>query len=185
MDYKKIKVDSNSLLMGCLVVGALLVGGFLVIKSIKSHNHKPLMTALKDVIPPEAQGKILINQDKVNTGKQYISLIHNIEDESHAAEIATKFVYEAFARQGSSEMANVSAVNIVLYKMLPGEKGEKPKAKQYRILIGAHVAAKQDRKFWEKGNSVALLKWLTEVCPTTDSRNLMDFCDISSSLKQN
>lgn len=176
----------NKLALGFLVLGVALIGVVLFKGGGKLTKQLPLQEALKQTLPLEAQGKILVNQDRVNVGKQYISVIHNIQDDSKAKETISKFIYQAFSRLDSKEMENISAVNIVLYQMLtqPKDANVKPQTKQYRILIGSNVAKKQPNKFWEAGNQGDLFKWLTATCPTTDSRNLTDFCDISASLKE-
>lgn len=197
----------KKLSMGLLVAGLVLIAVVVMNKKggIGSLKSKPLQEALKATLPVEAQGKLLINQDRVNVGKQYISVIHNVQDDSKVKETISKFIYQAYARLDSKEMENISAVNIVLYQMVAApesatavkeaptkdSKGKvvaaapaKPQTKQYRILIGSNVAKKQPAAFWSAGDQAALFKWLTATCPTTDSRNLTDFCDISSSLKE-
>jgi hypothetical protein len=194
----------NKFAMVFLVVGVVLIGLVVMKKKAVVQKDVPLQEALKATLPAEAQGKLLINQDRVNVGKQYISVIHNVQDDSKVKETVSKFIYQAFSRLDSKEMENISAVNIVLYQMIPpkaesaaasaatAKDGKdkvapapaKPQTKQYRILIGANVAKKQPESFWSAGDQTALFKWLTATCPTTDSRNLTDFCDISSSLKE-
>lgn len=164
------------------VVLLVAVGGFFGHKQIKqaSQAELPLMEGLKSVLPKEAQDKILINQDKINLGKQYISTIYITEDDSQAPKIVSDFVFEVYSRLDKDEVKNLSAVNMVIYK----DNADKTKARQYRILLGVKVAQKKGLDFWKNRDAKALFKWLTAECPLTSSVNLMEFCDISSSLKE-
>lgn len=165
--------------IGVAVVLACL---FAVTKGFKGSQSDgvPLTQALQNTLPKEAQDKVLINQDKVNLGKQYISTIYITQDDTKAAEIVSNFVYEAYSRKDNEEMKDMSAVNIVIYK----DHEDKTKARQYRVLLGSNIASRQNPEFWQSKDSKALFKWLTAECPKTSSANLMDFCDISSSLKE-
>jgi hypothetical protein len=168
------------IIVSCVVAGLGLIGYSMLKKGGVAKKPVSLTDSLKDVLPVEAREKLLVNQDKINVGKQYISTIHITQDDSKAGETIAQFIYKAFQRLDSDEMKNITAVNIVIYK----DHEDKTKARQYRVLIGTNVAKKQDKNFWESEDKVALFKWLTKECPLTDPRNLTDFCDISSSLKE-
>lgn len=170
---------SNKLIILVVVVLAV-AGGSLLFKSKNSAPKVTLVESLKSTLPVEAREKLLVNQDKINVGKQYISTIHITQDDTKAAETVANFIYAAYERLNSVEMKDITAVNIVIYK----DNVDKTKARQYRVLLGANVAKKQNEQFWASRDQKALFQWLTKECPTTDSRNLTDFCDISSTLKE-
>ncbi len=172
----------NGLFYGLILI-LILVGGFLFFKGSKKLV-KPDVTlkeSLQATLPQEARDKILINQDKVNLGKQYISTIYITKEDKDAHKIVSDFIYEAYSKIDEDEMKNISAVNIVIYK----DNVDKTKTKQYRVLLGAKLAAKKDESFWKKRDPKALFTWLSQECPMTSSVNLLEFCDISSSLKEN
>lgn len=166
---------------------ALLVAGVLVLgyslmnkKKVENAVSSPtdLVKNLTTTLPKEGQNKIFVNPDKqTNDGKSYLSTVFMTEEADKVPDYVSDYVFKSFQNIYDNDLENITAVTIAILV--------KSKKQQFRIIVGKNIADKQSSDFWKKSDKTELFRWLTSVCPKSDPRKLMDFCDISDTLKVN
>jgi len=155
-----------------LIFSVVLVLTFLYFK--RSNYQKGSKEPQKDsieLVTKETNSKPYINikKDDKNPGKSIYSIVFVSSQKGKSKEALLKFVFRFF-----KENQEYSSLSAVIFEDV------KEKV-QYRVIIGSNIA-KKARDLMNESKSEEFISFLKKECPTSDPRNLANFCNISNSL---
>ena len=157
-----------------IVLVILTLAGGTLFYSKKDHkikNSKDNQNDSIEIVKKATNSKPYINikKDDKNPGKSIYSIVFVSNQKGNSRESLLKFVFNFF-----DENQEYSSLSAVIFE------DAKDKV-QYRIIIGENIA-KKAKDLMNKSKMEEFVSFLKKECPTSDPRNMANFCNISNSL---